>query len=82
VPYRYFQPFGFGPRACVGKYIAKVMMKVILVTLLRRFHVQTLQGRCVEKMQKKNDLSLHPDETSNRLEMIFIPRNSDKCLER
>ncbi|OWK09236.1 CYP19A1, partial [Cervus elaphus hippelaphus] len=81
VPYRYFQPFGFGPWACVGKYIAKVMMKVILVTLLRRFHVQTLQGRCVEKMQKKNDLSLHPDETSNRLEMIFIPRNSDKCLE-
>uniref|UniRef100_A0A8C2P619 aromatase n=1 Tax=Capra hircus TaxID=9925 RepID=A0A8C2P619_CAPHI len=81
VPYRYFQPFGFGPRACAGKYIAMVMMKVILVTLLRRFHVQTLQGRCVEKMQKKNDLSLHPDETSDRLEMIFIPRNSDKCLE-
>ncbi|KAB0344847.1 hypothetical protein FD754_021773 [Muntiacus muntjak] len=82
VPYRYFQPFGFGLWACAGKYIAKVMMKVILVTLLRRFHVQTLQGRCVEKMQKKNDLSLHPNETSNWLEMIFIPRNSDKCLER
>ena len=58
-----------------------VMMKVILVTLLRRFHVQTLQGWCVEKMQKKNDLSLHPDKTSDQLEMIFTPRNSDKCLE-
>ncbi|XP_043327928.1 aromatase [Cervus canadensis] len=81
VPYRYFQPFGFGPRACAGKYIAMVMMKVILVTLLRRFHVQTSQGLCVEKMQKKNDLSLHPDKTSDQLEMIFIPRNSDKCLE-
>ncbi|XP_029092261.1 aromatase-like [Monodon monoceros] len=81
VPYRYFQPFGFGPRACAGKYIAMVMMKVILVTLLRRFHVQTLQGQCVEKMQKKNDLSLHPDETSDLLGMIFIPRNSDKCLD-
>ncbi|XP_059768100.1 aromatase-like [Balaenoptera ricei] len=81
VPYRYFQPFGFGPRACAGKYIAMVMMKVTLVTLLRRFHVQTLQGRCVEKMQKKNDLSLHPDETSDLLGMIFIPRNSDKCLD-
>ena len=64
-----------------GKYIAKVMMKVILVTLLRHFHVQTLQGLCVEKMQKKNDLSLLPDEASDWLEMIFIPRNSDKCLE-
>ncbi|XP_007455583.1 PREDICTED: aromatase-like [Lipotes vexillifer] len=81
VPYRYFQPFGFGPRACPGKYIAMVMMKVTLVTLLRRFHVQTLQGQCVEKMQKKNDLSLHPDETSDLLGMIFIPRNSDKCLD-
>uniref|UniRef100_A0A8D1QUG3 aromatase n=1 Tax=Sus scrofa TaxID=9823 RepID=A0A8D1QUG3_PIG len=81
VPYRYFQPFGFGPRACAGKYIAMVMMKVTLVILLRRFQVQTPQDRCVEKMQKKNDLSLHPDETSGLLEMIFIPRNSDKSLE-
>ncbi|XP_058150181.1 aromatase [Dasypus novemcinctus] len=80
VPYRYFQPFGFGPRGCAGKYIAMVMMKVILVTLLRRFHVQTMQGGCVENMQKKNDLSLHPDETSDLLEMIFTPRNSDKYL--
>ncbi|XP_036699726.1 aromatase-like [Balaenoptera musculus] len=82
VPYRYFQPFGFGPRACVGKYIAMVMMKVTLVTLLRRFHVQTLQGQCVEKMQKKHDLSLQPDETSDLLGMIFIPRNSDKCFDQ
>ncbi|NP_999595.1 aromatase 2 [Sus scrofa] len=81
VPYRYFQPFGFGPRACAGKYIAMVMMKVTLVILLRRFQVQTPQDRCVEKMQKKNDLSLHPDETSGLLEMIFIPRNSDKSLD-
>ncbi|KAM9093641.1 aromatase-like [Megaptera novaeangliae] len=82
VPYRYFQPFGFGPRACAGKYIAMVMMKVTLVTLLRRFHVQTLHGQCVEKMQKKHDLSLQPDETSDLLGMIFTPRNSDKCFDQ
>ncbi|XP_054954446.1 aromatase isoform X2 [Pan paniscus] len=81
VPYRYFQPFGFGPRGCAGKYIAMVMMKAILVTLLRRFHVKTLQGQCVESIQKIHDLSLHPDETKNMLEMIFTPRNSDRCLE-
>ncbi|KAM4829953.1 aromatase [Thomomys bottae] len=81
VPYRYFQPFGFGPRSCAGKYIAMVMMKVILVTLLKRFHVKTLQGRCLENMQKRNDLSLHPDETSDLLEMMFIPRNQVKCSD-
>ncbi|XP_032964651.1 aromatase [Rhinolophus ferrumequinum] len=83
VPYRYFQPFGFGPRSCVGKYIAMVMMKVILVTLLKRFHVQTLQSRevCIEKMQKINDLAVHPDENTNLLNMIFVPRNSDTRLE-
>ncbi|XP_049759264.1 aromatase [Elephas maximus indicus] len=81
VPYRYFQPFGFGPRSCAGKYIAMVMMKAILVTLLRRFHVKTLQGGCIENMQKKNDLSLHPDETGKFLEMIFTPRNFDKYLK-
>ncbi|XP_039744985.1 aromatase [Pteropus medius] len=84
VPYRYFQPFGFGPRSCAGKYIAMVMMKVILVTLLRRFHMQTLQdkGMCVDKMRKKNNLSVHPAETSNFLNMIFIPRKSYEYLER
>lgn len=57
-----------------------VMLKVILVTLLRRFHVQTLQGECIENMQKKHGLSLHPDETGNLLEMVFTPRHSEKCL--
>ncbi|KAF6129588.1 cytochrome P450 family 19 subfamily A member 1 [Phyllostomus discolor] len=83
VPYRYFQPFGFGPRSCAGKYIAMVMMKVILVTLLRRFHVQTLQGQgvSIEKMHKKTNLAVHPDETYGYMNMTFVPRKSDKCHE-
>ncbi|KAM4749000.1 aromatase [Rhinophrynus dorsalis] len=76
VPYRYFQPFGSGPRACAGKYIAMVMMKVILVTLLKRYRVQTIRGRCLENIQNNNDLSMHPDETQPSLEMIFIPQNT------
>ncbi|KAM4675941.1 aromatase [Discoglossus pictus] len=78
VPCRYFQPFGFGPRACAGKYIAMVMMKVILVTLLKRYRVQTLQGRRLENIQNNNDLSMHPDESQPSLEMIFIPQKTDK----
>nr|BAD21352.1 P450 aromatase [Glandirana rugosa] len=72
VPQRYFQPFGFGPRACAGKYIAMVMMKAILVTLLKRYKVQTLQGRCLENIHNNNNLSTYPDESQSSLEMAFI----------
>ncbi|KAK9393974.1 aromatase [Crotalus adamanteus] len=76
VPYRYFQPFGFGPRGCVGKFIAMVMMKAILVTLLRRCSIQTLKGEGLNHIPKNNDLSLHPNEAQPLLEMIFTPRKS------
>ncbi|XP_028639158.1 aromatase [Grammomys surdaster] len=83
VPYRYFQPFGFGPRSCAGKYIAMVMMKVVLGTLLRRFHMKTLPKRYIENILKINDLSLHPVEDSHHhAEIIFSPRNPDKYLKQ
>uniref|UniRef100_A0A8C3QCY6 aromatase n=1 Tax=Geospiza parvula TaxID=87175 RepID=A0A8C3QCY6_GEOPR len=79
VPSRYFQPFGFGPRSCVGKFIAMVMMKAILVTLLRRCRVQTVKGRGLNNIQKNNDLSMHPIERQPLLEMVFTPRrNADE----
>ncbi|TFK02683.1 Aromatase [Platysternon megacephalum] len=82
VPSRYFQPFGFGPRSCVGKFIAMVMMKAILVTLLRRYRVQTPKGRGLNTIQKSNDLSMHPNERQPSLGMFFMPRrNIDKCQD-
>ncbi|XP_073424541.1 aromatase isoform X2 [Dendrobates tinctorius] len=78
VPHRYFQPFGFGPRACAGKYIAMVMMKVILVTLLKQYKVQNLHGRSLENIHNNNNLSMHPDESQSSLEMIFIPLHTDQ----
>ncbi|XP_038276650.1 aromatase [Dermochelys coriacea] len=82
VPSRYFQPFGFGPRGCVGKFIAMVMMKAILVTLLRRYRVQTPKGRGLNNIQKSNDLSMHPNERQPFLEMFLMPRrNINKCQD-
>nr|ALL29317.1 Cyp19a [Andrias davidianus]AML84197.1 Cyp19a [Andrias davidianus] len=78
VPYRYFQPFGFGPRACAGKYIAMVMMKAILVTMLKRYRVQTMTGRSLENIQNNNNLAVHPDEAQPSLEMVFLPRTTGK----
>nr|AWT24627.1 CYP19A1 [Protopterus annectens] len=74
VPNRYFQPFGSGPRACVGKHIAMVMMKVITATLLKKYKLHTLDGRTVDDIKNINNLSQHPEEPQSRLEMIFIAR--------
>nr|ABB53418.1 testicular P450 aromatase [Squalus acanthias] len=74
VPHRYFQPFGCGPRSCVGKYIAMVMMKGILVTMLKRYTVHSHNGSTLENVKNNNDLSYHPNESHSLLRMIFTPR--------
>ncbi|XP_042199999.1 aromatase [Callorhinchus milii] len=74
VPQRYFQPFGCGPRSCVGKYIAMVMMKGILVTLLKRYTVRSENGRTLANIRNNKDLSQHPIEPESSLQMMFIPR--------
>ncbi|XP_062922062.1 aromatase isoform X1 [Mobula hypostoma] len=74
VPRHYFRPFGFGPRSCVGKYVAMVMMKGILVTMLKQFVVHSHNGDTVQNIKHINHLSFHPNE-SQTLHMSFIPRN-------
>ncbi|XP_067874456.1 aromatase [Heterodontus francisci] len=78
VPHRYFQPFGCGPRSCVGKYIAMVMMKGILVTMLKRYKVHSYDGSALENIQTDNNLSYHPNESHSLLKMIFTPRKQAK----
>ncbi|KIV97293.1 hypothetical protein PV10_01060 [Exophiala mesophila] len=48
--YRFWR-FGFGPRQCLGKYVADLILRTILATMVRKFtlHIPMYESRCWER---------------------------------
>lgn len=53
-----FNPFSYGPRACVGQNVAVMELQIILGTLLRRYDLELKQ----EKLESHEGFSKKPEE--------------------
>nr|ADU57448.2 aromatase [Branchiostoma floridae] len=69
VPSTQFMPFGLGVRSCVGRTIAPLQMKAVLITLLRMY--QLSPSRDHQSLEVSRNLSEHPTEPGS---MFLYPR--------
>lgn len=68
-----FVPFSAGPRNCLGQKFAMMEEKVLLVTLLRRFTVKSLDTR--DKLILVPQPILHPRSTAGGVRIKFTSRS-------
>jgi len=55
-----FWRFGFGPRTCMGKHIANIIMRVLLTHLVKNYNLQLISGETAWEKNKETWIS-HPD---------------------
>ncbi|RVX72168.1 hypothetical protein B0A52_04372 [Exophiala mesophila] len=69
-----FMPFSTGPRACLGKNLAMMELKMITATLLRRFRVKSPSTTTEESMSMKDHFLVIPK--GGKCDLIF------ECYEK
>jgi cytochrome P450 len=64
-----YMPFSSGPRACLGKTLAMMELKLITATLVRRFQVRPAPETTEQSMAMKDHFIAVPK--SGKCELIF-----------
>ncbi|RKP25029.1 cytochrome P450 [Syncephalis pseudoplumigaleata] len=67
---RAFIPFSFGPRACLGRNLAWMELKLTISALVRRFDIKHEQGGCMDPIYK---FMLTPKD--HRVDVRLYPRS-------
>ncbi|GAB6025834.1 Cytochrome P450 2 sub R member 1 [Chamberlinius hualienensis] len=60
----YLIPFSVGPRACLGKHLAQMELKIIIASLLHKFNFKCPIGSENSSFAIENGLTLHPQPYS------------------
>jgi cytochrome P450 len=56
-----FLPFGIGPKECVGRWLAKVEMEIIIEKLISNYSFKRAHGtKSLEELQTRWDIAQQP----------------------
>ncbi|TKA76404.1 hypothetical protein B0A55_09909 [Friedmanniomyces simplex] len=74
-----FMPFSKGTRACLGKGLAMLELKLVLGALLSRYEVRLPQQTTEESMEMRDHFLVVP--RSGKCELLFEPLTSCTTLQ-
>ena len=66
-----FMPFSKGTRACIGKSLAKVELRLVVLGLLSRYEVKLAPQTTEESMEIRDHFLVMPK--SGKCELVFEP---------
>ena len=70
----HFWRFGFGPRTCMGKYVADAIIRVLLVHLLEHYELDLVARGDRENWEKRPETWITHPSTDVRCEKLSNPR--------
>ncbi|KAL9122769.1 MAG: hypothetical protein Q9187_000686 [Circinaria calcarea] len=63
------QPFGLGPRNCIGKTLAWAQLRIVLAKIVWNFDMEAMEGRKLDWMRQKTFIVVQKEEMMVRLKM-------------